>query len=257
MPYTNVTEFYEEYLHSFTSNIAGVDGGGEGIEFEATEEVKKKLASLTTFRKAFNQFGKHHTDVQLRLARCKGHFQTCEVCSRATDMLKNGKLHKLQRNVIREVKRLHLKQQKGERLHLDMHRQLCKEKDDKGQPKMALLFSDGMTIYTTNTPKLSKSNSKGSTKTIESRVIGVEVVCGDIETMFIYTTDDMVGGGALTMIEVQRQAMKDLEDLLAAQGQVMPRKIVFQFDNCGENKVSFLSFLFIIYYLTFFLVAFR
>ncbi len=224
LPYESASEFYVEY------------------EYHCKESQETHLmASKTTFFRALEQYNKVSKDKQLRFARCKGHFQTCEVCNKAADLMKNMHMTKEQRQVFRAVKRLHLKQQAGERSYLDANREACKvERDEKGQPKMALLFSDGMTIYTTNTPKVTKANSKGTVKQIESRIIGVEVVCLDINTMFLYSTDDMVGGGALTMIEVQRQAMKDLQALLQDKGLMMPKKIIFQFDNCGENKVSLL-----------------
>lgn len=62
-----------------------------------------------------------------------------------------------------------------------------------------------MTVYTTNTPKF-KANSKNTT-VIETRVIGVEVICGTIETTFLYLLDATVNGGANIMIEVQRQGV--------------------------------------------------
>lgn len=222
MPYNNPTEFFVEYQQ----------------HCGATNVPEEEQASISTFRTAIKTFSEYYPDITLRFARCKGHFQTCEVCTRATDMWKNPKLKEIQRKVIGDVKRLHLKQQAGERLYLETNREAAKQLDPKtGQPKMALLFTDGMTIYTTNTPKLSKTKTKETVKTIESRIIGVEIVCGLINTTFLYFTDDMVSGGAAIMVEVQRQALADLEALLAESGRIMPKKIVFQFDNCGENKV--------------------
>jgi hypothetical protein len=49
----------------------------------------------------------------------------------------------------------------------------------------------------------------------------------------------MVSGGANIMIEVQRQALIDLAIMLKKQNQKMPKEFIFQFDNCGENKVNF------------------
>ena len=47
-----------------------------------------------------------------------------------------------------------------------------------------------------------------------------------------------MGHGANIMIEVQRQALKDLAELLQEHGMVIPKKAYFQFDNSGENKVN-------------------
>jgi len=92
---------------------------------------------------------------------------------------------------------------------------------------------------TTETPKVGKDRHSKGTQTMESRVIGVEVFCGTIETTFLYFTDNMVSGGANIMIEVQRQALIDLAIMLKKQNQKMPKEFIFQFDNCGENKVNF------------------
>ena len=66
---------------------------------------------------------------------------------------------------------------------------------------------------------------------------GVEVVCGPIQGVFLYYTDNFNSSGANIMIEVQRQALKDVADMLADLGKTLPRKLFLQFDNCNENKV--------------------
>lgn len=38
-----------------------------------------------------------------------------------------------------------------------------------------------------------------------TRIIGVEVYCGDIQETFLFYTDNLVKGGANIMIEVQRR----------------------------------------------------
>lgn len=57
------------------------------------------------------------------------------------------------------------------------------------------------------TPKFGFKGQKLSPddKFIESRVIGVEVACGPVDTTFVYITDDTITHGANIMIEVQRQ----------------------------------------------------
>lgn len=62
-----------------------------------------------------------------------------------------------------------------------------------------------MTIQTCNTPKIGKYMHNKNTIQMENRVIGVEVYCGNINTLFIYYTDDLVSGGANIMIEIQRE----------------------------------------------------
>ena len=94
-----------------------------------------------------------------------------------------------------------------------------------------------MTIQRCNTPKFGKTRHSTAKAQIESRVIGVEAYCGPVEAVFLYVTDNMVSGGANIMIEVQRQALIDLAAELKKYGKRMPKEFIFQFDNCGENKV--------------------
>ena len=144
----------------------------------------------------------------------------------------------MQREIIREFQQLHLFQQAAERSYMDKNKARCRELDKDGQPLVAMLFSDGMTSMSGNTPKVGKNHhSSPKTNYMVSRVIGVEVYCGPINTVFLYTTDNMISGGSNIMIEIQRQALIDLSNMLKAEGMNMPKDIVFQFDNCGENKV--------------------
>jgi len=104
--------------------------------------------------------------------------------------------------------------------------------------------------------------------TFTSRYIGVEVGCGTFFEVFLYYTNDTVAGGANIMIEVQRQgnphyclvsihlivicvvvaALRDLGKILAEDGIPMPKELILQFDNCGENKVYILLILFAFYF---------
>jgi hypothetical protein len=108
---------------------------------------------------------------------------------------------------------------------------------------------DAYTEYKCLTPRLWQfRNTKGDTKRMGNRVVGVIVVCGPIETRFVYSLDDLVYGGANTMIEVLRQAFHDLGVLLSRLpngGLLMPRHGSLQMDNCGENKVRMTFYLFI------------
>ena len=126
-----------------------------------------------------------------------------------------------------------MNQQSAERRYLD-DRKLRAEEMDGIRPKRVLLFPDAMTQYTCLTPRFQR-HSKGDQK-IESRLIGVEVYCGPIKTIFIYRTDAMVIGGADIMIEVVRQAMIDLCKILRERKLLTPRELWLQFDNSGENK---------------------
>jgi hypothetical protein len=111
-------------------------------------------------------------------------------------------------DIVQSFRRSHLLQQQRERQHLDNNIEKAREIDEVGQPKSALLFSDGFTEQKGETPKWGR-NSHGSRykTTISSRVIGVEVVCGPIHENFVYYTDNLVTKGANIMIEVQRQGV--------------------------------------------------
>lgn len=129
---------------------------------------------------------------------------------------------------------MHLSQQSEERRYLDQLKLRAAEVDEFGNPLRFLLFPDGMTVYTCRTPKF-PSESKGD-NFIESRIIGIEVYCGPIKTVFVYRTSAMVGGGANIMVEVIRQALIDLGTLIYSRNFRYPRTGWLQFDNCGENK---------------------
>ena len=138
------------------------------------------------------------------------------------------------REVIRKFKHLHLDQQSKERRKLDVRKLEAQEIDEAGQPIRALLFADFMTEYTCRTP-FSKVTVKGD-HFITTRLCGIEVYCGPIKTVFIYRIDSLVSGGANLMVEIVRQALIDLLELLRNRGLRSPRTLGLQFDNCGENK---------------------
>ena len=139
----------------------------------------------------------------------KGSFNTCEICNSLNNLLKNThkKLkHKEQTRIVQEFKkRLHIAQQSIERKRLEVNKKLALEVDDSGQPQQALIFIDGMTELTGNTPKIGANRHSKVDHVIANRVIGVQVYCGPINTVFLYNTDQIFGKGANTMIEVVRQ----------------------------------------------------
>ena len=101
----------------------------------------------------------------------------------------------------------------------------------KNQPVAALFFMDAMTHSKGNTPAYKTGGSGRSSSGdvnahhFTARVIGVEVVCGNISGKLIYYTDNLVGGGTNVMIEVLRLAIRDLEQLLAAEGLRLPPRL--------------------------------
>jgi len=128
-----------------------------------------------------------------------------------------------------------------------------------------------MTATAANTPRFgsrgSKLHANNCTKdnSLETRIIGVEVVCGRIDTHFIYYTDNLIGHGGNVMIEVFRQsktaliitvpatilivlcfdnnlALIDLALILRENHMVLPRELFLHYDNCNENKVCCFKF---------------
>lgn len=71
-------------------------------------------------------------------------------------------------------------------------------------------------------------------------MIGVEVVCGPIDEIFYYHTDNIIPGGANVMCQVFLEVLNDLSKRLATKGLNLPRKLIFQSDNCGENKNKYM-----------------
>jgi hypothetical protein len=144
------------------------------------------------------------------------------------------KLKQSQREIIQKFRQLHLSQQAKEREFLDKRKLDAAKCDDAGNPLRLFLFGDGMTQYTCQTPKF-PHQSKGD-KVIDTRIVGIEVVCGPIKTVLVYRTDELVSGGANITIEMTRQALIDVTILLRQRGLLVPRTLWLQFDNCGDNK---------------------
>jgi hypothetical protein len=92
-----------------------------------------------------------------------------------------------------------------------------------------------------------KHHIKSDAQCLPNRQIGVEVVCGDIDEVWLFHTDEYVGGGSNLIVEVIRQVFLELKIRLALKGYSLPKTAYFQFDNCGENKnktvLSYLSML--------------
>jgi hypothetical protein len=138
-------------------------------------------------------------------------------------------------------RRLHLKQQQIERDELDRHRMKARELGTLGNPVCCFMMIDAMTEFTTQTPRFggdwqSKQQGSGQGAHFETRFFGCEVICGGIEGYFIYYTDHFVEKGANVMVEVQRQALADMQALLLDSGYQMPKELFLHYDNGRENK---------------------
>ena len=70
----------------------------------------------------------------------------------------------------------------------------------------------------------------------------IQVICGEVEEWFVYTTDNLLDGGANAIIEVLRQALFDLDRFVRAKYKCgIPKKGDLQYDNGSENKVLSLT----------------
>jgi hypothetical protein len=105
-------------------------------------------------------------------------------------------------------------------------------------PTDAFIYSDAMTESIGDTPKEGVERKSKQTKSIKNRLFCVEVICRPIDMMLYVSTDKTMAGGANLAIEIQRLALEYLAKELEKQGLRMPRRLHFQFDNCGENKVT-------------------
>lgn len=132
LPYNNLQYFYGEY--AFTRKSQG----------------NRDHARLTTFKKAARQLRdhlSHEEGLVVKLNGGKGTFEKCDICHNAEQLLRgNRQWGKCERNVIYAYRRRHIVQQFAERIKLRQNITSTYELGDDGQPLVALLFSDGMTV---------------------------------------------------------------------------------------------------------------
>jgi hypothetical protein len=163
-------------------------------------------------------------------------------------------------NIIKEWRHLHLKQQQRERLDADERELRAKVETDleTGNPLHFYMCADFVSNSVADTPHLFVqgriSKAERGKKHIQTRICGVHVICGPIDELFVYFTDNMMPGGTNTMIQIMRMAIYDLSIKLKAVGFKLPRSAFIQLDNCpSENKnrtiFSFMSALVDLHYL--------
>ena len=82
------------------------------------------------------------------------------------------------------------------------------DRDENGNPILAVIFGDSMTSYAGRTPKYGRRTGKADgAVSFENRVFGVEVYCGPVEGEVLFHSDELVRGGANFIIEVQRRGI--------------------------------------------------
>jgi hypothetical protein len=89
----------------------------------------------------------HEDGLVAKLNGGKGTFEKCDICHNAEQLLRgNRQWGKCERNIIYAYRRRHIVQQFAERIKLRQNITSTYELGDDGQPLVALLFSDGMTV---------------------------------------------------------------------------------------------------------------
>ena len=169
----------------------------------------------------------------------KSGIPTCAVCNNMKHIKKSAccKRDEITREVLIKLARLHLLQQKAERQHAENFMMDATKLED-GQPVVGYIDIDPQSVWTGNSPKVKiGERTMKFDKVIENRNIGIRVVCGPIDEYISVCTNNLIPGGANVLIEVTRYAMEYLGRRLAEYGMSMPKKLGFQFDNSGENKV--------------------
>ena len=224
-PFTTIREFYSEYCY----------------HCDVLQTPGSKRARYTLFKQCFNEL-KQMGIVKLRTG--KSGFPVCGMCNNIFGLKKSASCKKdeVTRDVLLKLSRLHLLQQKTERLHADNKVEDAK-KISNGQPVLAYFDIDAQSVWTGNTPKFSRKNDQQwkMSSVIENRNIGVRIVCGPIDEYISVCTDNLIPHGANVLVEVVRFALKYLGSRLQAVNMVLPRKLALQFDNSGEQKVRLLS----------------
>jgi len=208
-------------------------------------------ACLDSFRRSFKSFQRKSMvehNFLVRLSPCKGNFSRCDICDNCHALLNDKSRRWLphEAKMLQDYKLAHNRLQKGERIKQEEDIAAAKELDANGDPKRIFMLFDGYSIFKGATVKWGDGSYGGRSKSqkeeakILNRVIGGIVVCGDINTVFLYTVDQMVHGEANLMVVVIRRALGDLGKKLMESGKIMAPILMLQFDNCGEKKNKFM-----------------
>lgn len=224
LPYENPPQFYKEYV-----NFHDTFGLGPNT-----------LAKSDTFKKALDSLYD-----SIRLVHSKGSFPTCDVCNNANDMLRSPKVsfNPEFRDIVMKFKRAHLMRQMEERAYMERNINRAKTEVVGHQPQVAHLLCDAISSWRGNTPKVGGGqyrHSKSDQNFVENRVMAVEMVCGPINCVRLYHSNNLVSSGANYMITVLKQALEDLAEMCHERGFMLPPELILNFDNCGENKNQFM-----------------
>ncbi len=231
VPFESETMFWEYYVKNSPSGFP--------------------VAGKKTFARALSSFAAASLTNEgfvVRLRRCKHNFSTCDICNNAQALLqdKSRRWAPGQKRIVEDYIEVHYKIQEAERQAQREAILRAKKLNSLGQPEEAFMLFDGFSIFKGVSPKWGKGTYGGKSHTekeepkVENRIIAGIVICGNVNTVFVYSMDQLVSGGANLMIEIIRRALSDLGELLKESNQVVPKILFLQFDNCGENKNKYM-----------------
>jgi hypothetical protein len=180
---------------------------------------------------------------KIQLLGGKSGFETCSICNHciALKQAAVGRRDRQTIDIVRALQRIHLKQQQIERQHCENYIHRAKTSfNELGEPTCWFVEADGMSMFKTMAPKLQKERTDPYPR-MENRLIGARIVCGPIDEYIGITCSDLIPGGASVMIEVTRICIEVLARKLGecATSYELPDEGGMNFDNCGENKVSY------------------
>lgn len=203
--------------------------------------LKGERAEEQTFINAFNKLE------DKKVIKCMGGKSGFPCCGQCISMLSMKTSASCRRDtitceVLKKLARLHLLQQSTERQHAENFILECKKINPSGQPGKAYLNIDASSVWTGNTPKLTKLRKVKQNTHIENRNFGCRIVCGPIDEYISVCTNNLIPGGANVLIDIVKYCMEYLGRRLQEFAMVMPKKIGLHFDNSGENKVRFIFF---------------
>ncbi len=199
--------------------------------------LKGERAEEQTFINAFNKLEDKKV---LKLMGGKSGFPCCGQCISMLSIKTSASCRRdtITRDVLRKLARLHLLQQATERQHAENFILESKKMNAHGQPEKAYFNIDASSVWTGNTPKLTKLRKVKQNTFIENRNFGCRIVCGPIDEYISVSTNNLIPGGANVLIEVQKYCIEYLGRRLQELGCVMPKQLGLHFDNSGENKVK-------------------
>jgi hypothetical protein len=135
LPYSKNLYFYHEYKYFYDQQVENLQAS-ESTFYRALKQLIKDQAALSK-------------PICVKLSGGKGNFDKCDICHNADQLLQaRNNWSEEQISIIESYRRRHIQQQFDERITLQNNIASTYRLDHNGQPVRALLFGDGMTVYT-------------------------------------------------------------------------------------------------------------